>query len=123
MHLRFQKWDIAVIAGVALLAVLMFSLFLPQKDATGAYAEVYRDGELVKTVTLSQDQTFVVDGKYCNTITVRDGEIAVTASDCPGADCVHCGWISGTGRSIVCLPNGLEIRVIGGNGDVDFVVG
>lgn len=123
MHLRFQKWDIAVIAAVALLAVLIFALFLPKDTAAGAYAEIYRDGELIKTVSLSRNQTFTVEGKYSNTVTVRDGKIAVTESGCPGADCVHCGWISGTGRSIVCLPNGLEIRVVAGDSDVDFVVG
>lgn len=123
MHLRFQKWDIAVIAAVALLAVLVFALFLPKDTATGAYAEIYQDGKRIKSVSLSQDQTFTVEGAYSNTITVQDGKIAVTASDCPGSDCVHCGWISGTGRSIVCLPNGLEIRVVAGSSDVDFVVG
>lgn len=123
MYLRFRKWDIALIAVVALLAVLLFMWFLPKETSTGTYAEIYQDGELIKTVSLAQNQTFTADGKYSNTVTVQDGKIAVTASDCPGEDCVHCGWISGTGRSIVCLPNGLEIRVVGGNVDVDFVVG
>ena len=123
MYLRFQKWDIAVIAVVALLAVLLFVWFLPKETSTGTYAEIYQDGELIKTVSLAQNQTFTADGKYSNTVTVQDGKIAVTASDCPGEDCVHCGWISAAGRSIVCLPNGLEIRVVGGGSDVDFVVG
>ena len=38
-------------------------------------------------------------------------------------DCVGCGWSNATGRSIVCLPNGLEIRIVSGQSDVDFVVG
>ena len=123
MYLRFRKWDIAVIAVVALLAVLLFVWFLPKETSTGTYAEIYQDGELIKTVSLAQNQTFTADGKYSNTVTIQDGKIAVTASSCPGEDCVHCGWISAAGRSIVCLPNGLEIRVVGGNSDVDFVVG
>ena len=123
MQLRFQKWDIAVIFVVVLLAVLVFSFFFFSETSEGAYAEIYRDGQRIKTLSLSENQTYVVDGRYSNTITVRDGKIAVTASDCPGGDCVSCGWISGAGRSIICLPNGLEIRVVGGSGDVDFVVG
>lgn len=123
MRLRFQKGDIAVIAGIVLLAVLVFAAFLPQKDAPAAYAEIYQDGKLLKTVMLSEDREFTVTGSYTNTITVCDGKIAVTQSDCPGEDCVTCGWADGAGRSIVCLPNGLEIRVMAGNGDVDFVVG
>lgn len=123
MRLRFQKWDMAVIVGVLLLAGLIFAAFLPKSDRAAVYAEVYQDGKLVQTVMLSEDQEFTVTGKYTNTVTVSDGKIAVTQSDCPGGDCVSCGWADGAGRSIVCLPNALEIRVLAGNGDVDFVVG
>lgn len=122
-RLQFGKWDISVVAGVLLLAVLVFCLFLPKQEGQSAYAEIYRDGKLVRTVSLAEEQEFTVTGEYTNTVTVRDGKIAVTASDCPGGDCVHCGWAEGSGRSIVCLPNGLEIRLVSENSDVDFVVG
>lgn len=122
MRLRFGKWDIVAIAGVALLAVLVFLAFLP-KGETAASAQIYQNGKLIKTVSLNKDQQFDITGQYCNTVTVQDGKIAVTDSDCPGGDCVSCGWLSSAGRSIVCLPNGLEIRVIAGKSDVDFVVG
>ena len=120
MPLRFQKWDIVVIAGVLLLAVLIFALFLPKDRA--AYAEIYQNGQLLRRVDLTRDQSFTVEGTYINTVTVQGGRIAVTASTCPGCDCVHSGWAQTAGRSIVCLPNGLEIRVTGADG-VDFVVG
>ena len=123
MKLRFQKWDIAIFAGIALVALFVFALFLPKNAETGAYAELYQTGQRIKTVSLSQNQTFTIEGAYCNTVTVADGKIAITDSNCPGMDCVRCGWISGTGRSVVCLPNGLEIRVVAGDSDVDFVVG
>lgn len=120
MKLRLQKWDLAAIAGILLVAVVLFCLFLPRES--GACAEVYQDGRLVRRVFLSEDQEFTVTGKYTNTVTVRNGKIAVTASDCPGGDCVGCGWQKNAGKSIVCLPNALEIRVTSG-GEVDFVVG
>lgn len=123
MQLRFQKWDIVLIAGIALLAVLVLLLFLPGGENPGAQAQIYQNGKLIKTVSLSRDQEFTVTGNCTNTVTVKDGRIAVTRSDCPGEDCVACGWTGFSGRSIVCLPNGLEIRVVGASGDVDFVVG
>lgn len=123
MRLAFQKGDILAIGAVILLAVLVFSLFLPEESHGAAYAEIYRDGKLLQTVALDREQEFVLTGKYNNTVTVRDGRVAVTDSDCPGADCVSCGWIGSSGRSIVCLPNGIEIRVVSKTGDVDFVVG
>ena len=121
-RLRFQKGDIVAVALVALLAVAVFAGFLPgQEDA--AFAQIYRDGQLLRTVALDQDQTFSLADRYTNTVTVRDGKIAITQSDCPGEDCVRSGWIGTAGRSIVCLPGGLEIRVVSGHSDVDFVVG
>lgn len=123
MKLRFQKGDIAAIALIALLAVLIFVLFLPKGRPSARYAEIYQDGELLQRVSLLVEQELVVTRKYTNIITVCDGKIAVTRSDCPGEDCVSCGWQGGAGRSIVCLPNGLEIRVVAENADVDFVVG
>ena len=122
MRLRFQKGDAAAIAGVLLLAVVVFSLFLPGSKTDAACAEIRLDNELVQTLPLHTPGEFTVAGDYTNTITVRDGAIAVTDSDCPGGDCVGCGWIDSTGRSIVCLPNRMEIRIVGAETDVDFVV-
>lgn len=120
-RLRFRKGDVLAVALVLLAAVLVFLCFLPKGDA--AYAEVYLKGELLHKLPLNRNTQITVVGEFTNTITVADGKIAVTASDCPGEDCVGCGWSNATGRSIVCLPNGLEIRIVSGQSDVDFVVG
>ncbi len=120
-RLRFRKGDLLAVALVLLAAVLVFLCFLPRGDA--AYAEIYLKGELLHRLPLDRDGEIIIEGEYRNTITVADGKIAVTASDCPGGDCVGCGWSNATGRSIVCLPNGLEIRIVSGQSDVDFVVG
>ena len=122
-HLRFRKGDILAIVLVAMLAVFVAVCFLPKEIQGTVSAEIYQDGSLVKSLSLSEDTTFQIEGKYRNEITVRDGEIAITASDCPGEDCVHSGPIHSSGRSIVCLPNGVEVRVVNGVSDVDLVVG
>ena len=123
MRLRFQKGDTIAIAAVFLLAVLVFMLFLPERSASAGYAEIYLYGELVRTVSLQEEQEFTLTADYSNTITVAGGKIAVTDANCPGKDCVRYGWTESGGKSIVCLPNGLEIRILAGNDDVDFVVG
>ena len=122
MKLGFQKWDILAIGAVLLLAAFVFVLFLPKSTHAPARAEIYLNGKLIRTVFLSKDGEFTVEGDYTNTLSVRDGKIAVTHSTCPGGDCVSCGWLGSAGRSIVCLPNGLEIRVVA-EGDVDMIVG
>lgn len=122
-YLRFRKGDLLAIALVVILAVSVAVCFLPKDTAMPVQAEIYQDGILVKTVSLDHETAFAVTGKYTNTITVANGNIAITASDCPGEDCVHSGSIHASGRSVVCLPNGVEVRVVNAASDVDFVVG
>ena len=121
--LHFCKGDCLAISIVVVLAVTVMLCFLPGKNTPDAYAEVYLNGQLIKTVALQESQIFVIEDQYSNEITVSDGKIAFTSSDCPGQDCVHSGSIQSTGRSLVCLPNRVEIRVVSKADDVDFVVG
>ena len=122
-YLQFHKGDILAIAVVVILAVLVAVCFLPKGSSDAVVAEIYQDGELLRTLSLEENASFAVTGTYTNTITVENGKIAITASDCPGEDCVHSGAIHTSGRSIVCLPNGVEVRVVSAQSDVDFVVG
>ena len=92
-NLRFRKGDMLAVLLVAALAVFVALCFLPREDAEAVTAEIYQNGELVKTVSLNADTSFAVTGKYTNTVTVRDGKISITQSDCPGEDCVHSGAI------------------------------
>ena len=122
-HLRFRKGDVAAIVLVVLLSVFVAVCFLPKDSSGPVTAQIYRQGTLVKTLSLEEDTSFEIAGDYTNVITVHNGEIAITASDCPGEDCVHSDAISTSGRSIVCLPNEVEVRVVNRQSDVDFVVG
>ncbi len=122
MRLKFQKGDIFAVVLVIALALAVGLLFLP-RSAEGASVEIYHDGVLVKTIPLSAQEEFTLVGDYTNVIGVSDGMVSILHSDCPGRDCVHSGAISVPGRSLVCLPNGLEVRIVGKSSDVDFVVG
>ena len=121
--LRFRKGDLLAVVIVAVLAVVVALSFLPSGDSEGIQAQIYQNGELIETLSLNEATSLEITGKYTNVITVHDGGIAITASDCPGEDCVHSGAIRSSGRSIVCLPNGVEVRVVTQASDVDFVVG
>lgn len=122
-HLRFRKGDLLAILLVAVLAVSVAVFFLPKSNIQGVRAQIYQNGELVKTLSLEEETSFEIGGKYTNVITVENGAIAITFSNCPGEDCVHSGAIQSSGRSIVCLPNEVEVRVVAQTSDVDFVVG
>ena len=122
-NLCFRKGDLLAIGLVAVLAVVVAVSFLPTGDSDGIQAQIYQSGELIQTLSLEENRTLAISGKYTNVITVCDGAVSITSSDCPGEDCVHSGEIRSSGRSIVCLPNEVEVRVIHGQTDVDFVVG
>ena len=123
MRLRFQKGDLLAIAVVLALATAVFALFLPSRNGDAAVVEIYRNGQRLHAFPLNADRKLTVTGDYTNVITISGGKVAITESSCPGGDCVSCGWVSSAGRSIVCLPNGVEIRITGGRSEVDFVVG
>lgn len=120
--LRFRRGDLLAVAFVLLLAAAVAIGYLPKSGQTAECAEVYRDGELIRIMSLEEDQRFTIEAAYTNVIEVRDGKIGVAESDCPGADCVHSGFIGKPNRSIVCLPNAVELRIVADEADVDFVV-
>ena len=113
VKLSFLKGDFAAALLVILLAAAAGIWFWPNADEDGKRAELWLNGQLVQSIALDEDQTLELEGDYCSRITVRNGRVAVTESDCPGQDCVHSGWVFGAGHSIVCLPNRMEIRIVG----------
>ena len=124
MRLTFQKGDLIAVAAVVLLIVLSAVLWLPKNSADpDALVQIYLDGRLTDELPLSEDTTVKVTGQYSNTVEISGGTVSVTASNCPGGDCMHSGKISHSGRSIVCLPNRVEVRIVGNDDDVDFIVG
>lgn len=123
IQLSFRKGDWIAIGLVLVLALGVGALFLPEHPSSQeAVVQIYQNGALLRELPLSTQETIEISGDYHNTIVLKDGRAAITQSDCPGGDCVHSGWISQPGRSIVCLPNGLELRIVG-KAAVDFVVG
>ncbi len=114
--MKTKHW-ILIFLALALVCALAALPLLDTEQA--AYARIVSNGELIKTVDLSIDQEFTVDGK--NTITVRDGAIAVTWADCPDHYCMKRGFCSG-GTDIVCLPNRLVIEFLGEQ-PIDAAVG
>ena len=124
-RLSFRRGDAVAMIGVVLAALILLVVFLRfSTSGTQSAVCIYQEGKQIRELTLDQDGEYTVQGKYLNRVTVRDGRVCVSESDCPGEDCVHSGWISRPGQSIVCLPNRVEIRLEGTKNvdDVDAVV-
>ena len=118
LRLTFRKGDLLAVIPVVAMTLMTAVFFLPKNTSSeGAVVQIYQDGELVKELSLDEDQTIRLTGAYSNTVEIRDGKAGITETDCPGADCAHSGWISSMGRSIVCIPNRVEVRIVGEAGE------
>lgn len=124
-RLAFRKGDLFALSAVVLLAMVIAAVFLfPGAQSQTVTVEIWQNGRLIEALPLSENKTVTVGGDYQNTVVIRDGAVWVEESTCPGGDCVRSGKISASGRTLVCLPNRLEVRLVGGvPGDVDMVVG
>ena len=121
-RLTFRKGDLFAILLVILLTVGTALAFIPQNSSSeDAVVQIWQDGTLIHEYPLTAEETIPLSGDYKNTIVIHSGHVSITESDCPGTDCVHSGQIDRPGRSIVCLPNRVEVRIVGSS-DVDFVV-
>ena len=117
--MKTKYWLLLFGALLLLGAVLTAVLF---SGSGSLRAEIWSEGELVKTVDLSVDQTFTVATETgSNTIEIKDGTVRVTEATCPDHVCIKRGACSG-GAPIVCLPNRLVIRFTG-DAEIDASAG
>ena len=116
-----NRFWIALFAAVLLICGLACVPMLLAGDS--ARAEIASGGTVLATVDLAVDQVFTVESPNggSNTVTVKDGAIAVTAADCPDHYCMDRGFCTG-GTPIVCLPNRLTITFLGEQ-EIDGAVG
>ena len=118
--MKTRTW-IILLCALLLVSVLACIPLLISEPA--GRAKITSDGVEFAIVDLAVDQQFTVESDRggSNTITVKDGAIAVTEADCPDHYCMHRGFCDG-GTQIVCLPNRLVISFLD-EAEVDFVAG
>ena len=124
IKLTFCKGDAVVIFLVSMLAILIGVLFVKATGTDkGETVVIYKEGNKVQEISLHENTVILIENSYTNKVMVKDKKVAIVESDCPGMDCVHSGWINGKGRSLICLPNRVEIRIEGEmESEVDFIV-
>ena len=111
-----QKWailpkkaDFIVIAVFLVLALVLYGAKAVTQRG-GDTVEVYIDGAFYTALPLDKNTIFEPPGKAVK-IEVRDGKAGFTQSDCPDKVCIHTGFISISGQTAVCLPNGVSIVI------------
>ena len=117
----FRVGDGAVIAGIVCIAlILLLGVLRGDPAEERKTVQILQNGQMICELPLEKEAEWTVNGPFVNRILLRDGRVRVAESSCPGEDCVHTGWIDRDGMSIFCLPNRVEIRVVG-NGTEETV--
>jgi len=106
---------ITIFVVLAVCGALLF--FLLGQGVGAVSAQVYLDGELLRSIDLSAvaaPYEFDVESELgTNTVRVENGAIAVISADCPDQVCVRQGFVSDDAIPIVCLPHRLVIQLTG----------
>lgn len=120
-----KKADI-VLFFVILISGLAISYFSLMGNEDGDNVVITVDNEIYATYPLNEDREVdISQNGHLNHITIKDGVVSMTYSDCANQVCVNTRPISQTKDSIVCLPNRVivEITSEGGGGDFDVITG
>ena len=119
--MKTKYWAVLLIVLLIGCSALSIPLLLPQQAAS--HAEIISEGKVLETVDLRIERQIPITNSQggTNTITIRDGKIAVTEASCPDHYCMHRGFCN-SGAQIVCLPNLLVIRFTEQQ-EIDMVVG
>ena len=107
--MKSKYWAI-LLAGILVLCLI--PVLLPFSHEPVEMAQI-KSGDMIIPVNLHENQSFTLEsenGGY-NTVTVKDGKIAVTDADCPDHYCMERGFCN-SGTPIVCLPHKLVIEFV-----------
>lgn len=107
-----------IILAVSLIVIaLVFIMIRGAFRTDGGMVEVKYNGETFGVYSLSEDREIDIDGKC--TLSISNGCAKMIYADCRAHICTAHAPIKYGGEVIVCLPNRVSVRVLGG--EYDFV--
>jgi len=112
-----------LVPAVLVIAVLCFigAYTITNFGKAGSTVNVYKDGELIHTLFLSEKPQTVNLGT--NVILIEKDGVSMIDATCPDKLCINQGKIKNSSRSIVCLPNRIVVEFADVKGEVDTVAG
>ena len=116
MRKRFRKSDFIFIGILLLVCGLVFAGFQILGHTSGSSVQISRDGEILMTCSLMENQEIPIKdskGNVTNVLEIKDGKAKMVEADCPDKLCMHQKAISSENENIVCLPNRVVVTVTG----------
>ncbi len=102
-----KKGDIVIIASVAVAFVLSVVLLFAFKEE-GARVVIKENNKVIYDKSISVDGGVKTEH---NEITIKDGKVYMSHSDCYNQACVKSGKKDKKGESIICLPNLITVEI------------
>ncbi len=114
--------DIILTASILIVAASVFFI-ISLMSADGGYVEVKKDGEIIASYPLSENiEVEIGDEKEYNLLIIENGKAYMKDASCPDKLCMHQGYVSQNGETLVCLPNKTTVTVVSDKAsDTDFV--
>ena len=105
------RLDIIFIASLLVISLVAVGIVMLTRRE-GAEVAVFIDGKEVARYPLAENGEYSVNGT--NVFVVENGEVFMKTSTCLGyQDCVEAGKIKYKNQTITCLPNHVELRIVG----------
>ena len=119
-----KKADIILFFTVLILGLMVSWLFLRGGSSPAGKVLVTVDGKTYGIYDIHVNQTIEIkQNGHTNNITIKDGTVSMTYSDCANQVCVDTGSISQSNDSIVCLPNKVMVEIVSEGGGADVITG
>ena len=114
-----KKSDI-ILAVLLIVIGLAMSYILSFGQDTGSELIISCDGEKFGSYSLYEDREIEIkQNDHINKVTIKNGAVSMSFSDCHGQDCIHQGEITKSGEAIICLPNKVVLEIEGGSSKYD----
>ena len=110
MKTAIKKKDWMLIVIILLAAGIAYLSHALLKDTASAVVVVRVDGKIVGTFDLAEDKKVTINNGS-NVFIINNGKADMIEADCPDQLCVHQRPVSGSGESIICLPNRVVLEV------------
>ena len=108
--------DLILIGSLLTVTVVALVVILCTRIKTNLVAKVYVQSKVVQVIDLNKNEenTYKIQGingyVYVHS---KKGAVAVTKSNCPHQDCVHMGYVTTSGRPIICAYNAVSVVIEG----------
>ena len=111
--------DIVIVSFLLAVTGVTFIVTYVPKNSDELIANIYLKDEKIHSINLAElgEESIIytvnIDDDESVQIEAKHNAIRVKESTCPHQYCVHTGWISDAGRSIICVPYELVITIEG----------